>query len=416
MRAEIICVGTELLTGDVPETNGSLIRRRLIDAGIEPAYQVTVGDDRDRIAGAIRVACGRVDVLVLAGGLGPTHDDLTREALAEATGRALEFQPELYEALRSFFAAKGRPMSPANRAQAQLPSGAQAIPNRLGTAPGIALEHAGVRIFALPGVPGEMAAMLDAGVIPALGGGSARPRSVSRTLRTVGIGESDVADRLGDVIEGCRDGAGLSISILAAGGQVAVGLRAEGADRAAALARIQPVEEAIRERLGADLFGVDDQTLEAVVVEQAAERGMTLGVAESFTGGLLAARLVSVPGASKVFRAGLVAYAPASKVTYLGVEQELLDRYGAVSEEAAAALAEGVRRTSGASIGLSTTGEAGPDALEKPVGTIFVGMSVEGETSVRGLRASGDRQEIRSVGCAAALDALRRFLLGSGAR
>ncbi|MBW3590372.1 MAG: competence/damage-inducible protein A [Actinobacteria bacterium] len=416
MKAEVICVGSELLAGAVDDTNGGHIARQLAKVGIETTLQVTVGDEIDCIARALGDACGRADVVIVSGGLGPTQDDLTRESLARATGRKLEFSAELDAKIRAFFKAKGKLMSPVNRVQAYLPHGSRAIANPIGTAPGIELEHQGARVFALPGVPGEMEAMLARKVIPAISGERGLVDVSDKTLRFTGIGESDLAQRIQDVVDGCRASGGPVISILASGGQIAVNLRASSPPGAAAAEEVGPVEREIRRRLGADLFGVDDQTLESVVVELAARMGLTVSVAESFTGGLLSSQLVSVPGSSKVFHTGFVTYSRAAKVKQLGLSSDLLERYGAVSEEAAAAMASGARQVSGASVGLSTTGEAGPDPNESPVGTMFIGLSWDGGSVVRKLMVSGGRAEIRAAGSTAALDALRRWLLGDGAR
>lgn len=416
MKAEVICVGSELLAGAVVDTNGGRIAQQLAKVGVETTLQLTVGDEIDRIAQVVGDACGRADVIVVSGGLGPTHDDLTREGLARATGRELEFSAELDAKIRAFFKAKGKSMSPVNRVQAYLPHGSRAIANPIGTAPGIELEHRGTRVFALPGVPGEMEAMLARQVIPAIAGERGLVEVSDKTLRFSGIGESDLAQRIQDVVDGCRASGGPVISILSSGGQIAVNLRASSGPGAAVVQEIGPVEREIRRRLRAELFGVDDQTLESVVVGLAARMGLTVSVAESFTGGLLSSQLVSVPGSSEVFHAGFVAYSRAAKIKQLGLSSDLLERYGAVSEEAADAMASGARQASGASVGLSTTGEAGPDPNEKPVGTMFIGLSWDGGSVVRKLMASGGRAEIRAAGSTAALDALRRWLAGDGAQ
>ncbi|MEX2588036.1 MAG: competence/damage-inducible protein A [Actinomycetota bacterium] len=409
MKAGIVCVGSELLTGSVADTNGSHIARRLMKAGIDPAFQVTVGDDLDCIATAVDEACRRADVVIVSGGLGPTHDDLTRRALAKAAGRELQFSAELEAGIRRFFESKGKQMSPLNRVQAFLPLGSRAIANPLGTAPGIEMEHEGARVYALPGVPGEMEVMLSESVLPLIAQAPAGGAATVATLWVAGVGEADLAQRIGDVVEACRASGGPEVSILASGGRVAVGLRASASGQDAA-DRIGPVESKIRRLLGDDVFGAGDQTLEAVVIEMAAARGLTLSVAESFTGGSLASLLVSVPGSSAVFHTGFVTYAPEAKIKQLGVPADLLERHGAVSKETASAMALGARTASGASIGLSTTGEAGPDPQEKPVGTVFIGVSWDGGSQVRRLTVSGSRGEIRSAGATAALDTLRRWM------
>ncbi|HEX2148779.1 MAG TPA: CinA family nicotinamide mononucleotide deamidase-related protein, partial [Actinomycetota bacterium] len=387
------------------------ICRELDGIGIEVAFATTVGDDEKAIAGCIAAAIERTDAVIITGGLGPTHDDLTREALAAAIGSELEHHPELEDELRRFFESRARTMNELNLIQAYLPGGAEAIPNTIGTAPGISVEHAGVPIFALPGVPAEMENMLRHHVLPALLCRWEGKVNSSKVLRAVGRGESDVAGMITPIVDACKQAGEPSVTILASRGEVAIHLRASGPDREAGLAKIEPVEAELRKALGRLVYGQDDSTLQSVVSSMAHERGLTLAVVESFTGGALASRIVAVPGASSVLRAGYVTYAIEAKVQEVGVPQETLDRYGAVSEQTAREMAEGGRERSGADIGLSTTGEAGPNPEEEPVGTMFIGLAWDGGSIARKFIAAGNREDIREWGSRAALDTFRRWML-----
>ncbi|MEX2552585.1 MAG: CinA family nicotinamide mononucleotide deamidase-related protein, partial [Actinomycetota bacterium] len=343
MKAEVITAGSELLMGGTGNTNLAEICSRLGEIGVEVVFATTVGDVEDRIAAAIAISLERSEVLILTGGLGPTHDDVTREALAAATGRPLELHEELEAGLRKYFASRGRKMSALNSRQAYLPRGAQAIPNPIGTAPGIQLEHAGAFIFALPGVPSEMYSMLDMSVLPFLAERADGTIFVTRSLRAVGVGESDLASRISTTIDACQAAGGPLITLLAAAGEVVIVLRAGGPDRETAIGQIEAVESEIRHFLGEAIYGVDDAALEKVVGAILKQQGRTIAGAESFTGGALTSRLVAVAGASAYLKAGFVTYATEAKVAELGVPIEILERHGAVSEETAIAMAERVR-------------------------------------------------------------------------
>lgn len=404
-------MGSELLFGTFGNSNLMKICRELEAIGVEVAFATTVGDEEKAISLCISAAIDRTDAVIITGGLGPTHDDLTREALAAVTGRKLEFHPELEQELRRFFESRARPMNELNLIQAWLPAGATAIGNPIGTAPGICVEHNGVPVFALPGVPAEMEEMLRHHVLPALTSRWEGNVMTSRILRAVGRGESDLAGMISPVIQACAEAGEPAVTILASRGEVAIHLRASGPDRAAGLAKIDPVDAALREALGNLIYGQDDATLQSVVSAMVHERGLTLAVVESFTGGALASRIVAVPGASTILKAGYVTYAIEAKVQEVGVPQKTLDEHGAVSEETARAMAEGARERSGADIGLSTTGEAGPNPGEEPVGTMFIGLAWESGSMARKFVAAGKREDIREWGSRAALDTLRRWML-----
>jgi nicotinamide-nucleotide amidase len=352
---------------------------------------------------------GRTEVVVICGGLGPTHDDLTREALAAATGRPLEPRPELIAALEERFLRLGRTMAASNLRQTQVPAGANPIANPIGTAPGIFLEVAGRLIYALPGVPDELTAMLDSFVLPDLLARGGGPPIVTRTLRTAGVAESELAERIAGVVDRLRGRAGAPrLAILSSVGEVRLTLTAP-----VGTPEVDSVAAELRALLGPDLYGEGDDTLEGVVSAMLRARQLHLAVAESLTGGMLASRLVGIPGASEVLLAGYVAYSPAAKTRDLGVPPETLEAYGLVSTETAIAMAVGARGRAGAEVGLSTTGEAGPDPAEAPVGRICVGLAWEGGSEAWTAHLGGGRGAIRQRTCTWALDRLRRWLLGS---
>jgi nicotinamide-nucleotide amidase len=413
MIAEVLAVGSELLLGQIANTNARTISEALTSAGAEVVWHSAVGDDLGRIAEALRLALGRAGVVVISGGLGPTHDDLTREGISEATGRPLERRPELVAALEQRFARMNRTMSPANLRQADAPAGAMSITNPAGTAPGVYLEHEGRRIYALPGVPGELAAMLEGFVVPsvraAVGAGGA---FVTQTLRTAGIAESDLAGRIAGVVAEVAAGGDEAprLAILASDGEVRLCLTAPAGSPAAA--RSGELIAALAADLGQLVYGDGSATLEGVASEGLRARGLTLAVAESLTGGMLASRLVGVPGASDILLAGYVAYSAAAKVRDLGVPPEVIERHGLVSPETAKAMAAGARRRAGASVAVSTTGEAGPLPAEAPVGLVCIGLAWEGgETAWTLGPMGGSREMIRRRTCTWALNQLRLWLL-----
>jgi nicotinamide-nucleotide amidase len=411
MRAEIIAVGTELLLGQITNTNARTISGELAKIGVDVLFHTTVGDNLRRIAGAVSTALGRADVLIITGGLGPTHDDLTREAIAQATGRSLERRADLEEELRGRFARLGRTMAESNLSQADQPMGAVAIPNPLGTAPGIALEHDGKRIFAMPGVSIEMESMLGDFVLPELKKVGGEAVVMSRILAVVGLPESEIAQLLSGEIAQLNEGPTATLALLSGNGEVQIRITAKDADQKGAADRIAPVERRIREILGSAIYGTDGESLEGVISGMLREKGLTLAVAESVTGGMLASRLISVPGASKFLKAGFVAYSPEAKAD-LGVPWTLLERHGTVSPEAAVAMATSGRLTAGVDLGLATVGEAGPEPAEDAVGQVFVALAWDGGSLSRGLRAPGDRAVVRRWASNGALNLLRLWLMG----
>lgn len=415
MKAEILSVGTELLLGEIDDTNASYLSRRLAASGIDVHLRHTVGDNLERLVQVLSTARRRAEVVLLTGGLGPTPDDLTREALAELTQRPLQTVPEAEFRLHQFFMTRGRTPSNSDLKQAMAPRGAELLSNPVGTAPGIWLEHQGVVYVAMPGPPTEMREMMDNLVLPRLqakvaeeGGGVLH----ARFLRLTGMGESQVADRLADLLEQQQDP---TLALYASPGEVRVRLATKAADHAAAERKFLPVEQEIRGRLGAAVYGIDDETMEVALGKALLAAEATVAVAESCTGGLIASRITDVAGASKYFLAGYVTYSNEAKSDVLGVDPAILEEHGAVSEACARAMAEGTRRRSGADYAAAVTGIAGPGggSAEKPVGTVFIGIADAQGTEVTHNLWPGTRQQFKQRVSQIALDLLRRRVIGA---
>jgi len=414
VRCEIIGVGTELLLGQIVNTNAAWIGQRLADVGWDCLRHTVVGDNEERIAVATRGALGRADAVILTGGLGPTQDDVTREAVAAVAGVRLVRRPEIEQWLRDRFSRVGSiRMAEMNLKQADVPDGGRVIDNPVGTAPGLIVEVGGKPIYAVPGVPREMERMLERAVLPDLSMRAGEGRAiVSRTLRTAGLGESLLAERLTPLWDSFAAG-GVTMAYLASAGEVRIRLTAVGATRDQALDDIAPVEAAIRAELGDLIYGLDDETLEAKIGRLLVSAKRTLGCAESLTGGLLGGRVTTVPGSSEYYLGGVITYATDAKAAVLGVDRSLLAEHGPVSEAVAGAMAEGVRRLLGASVGLATTGVAGPtEQGGQPVGTLCLGVADADGTVTRRVRAPGDRAQVRAWAATSALDLLRRRLEG----
>ena len=413
MKAEILTIGDELLRGEIVDTNKSFLSDRLLRFDVETRFHSSVCDDPDDMADAFRRAATRADVVLVSGGLGPTRDDITLDVLARTFGRGLVRHEPSLAAIRAFFERLGREMSPSNGKQALLPEGAEVLPNPVGTAPGCMLEVGRAVFFCLPGVPRELMRMLDDEVLPRLaerirpaGGGVLR----ATLLRSFGMGESTLEDELKDLAR--EEGVSLGFRTAFPDNYLRPVVRA--ATEAEASARLERVCEAIEKRLGPLIYGRDDETLELVLGRLLAARGLTLGVAESCTGGLLAERISAVPGASRYFRGGVVAYADQAKRDLLGVGAALLDAHGAVSAPVARAMAEGARARLGADLAVSTTGISGPDggSAAKPVGLVFVGFADSRGSEAHEFLFPFDRTRHRLVTSQVALDWVRRALLG----
>jgi nicotinamide-nucleotide amidase len=405
MRSVLVCVGDELLAGVIVNTNASMIGELLQSIGVPIGWYLCVGDDEDAIVDAIRRAAADGDVVIVTGGLGPTQDDLTREAIARVLGTDLVRDETIVEDIRERFRSFGREMPASNAKQADIPRGARAIPNPWGTAPGIRAELDGTVVYAIPGVPGEARRMLDEQIIPELGGGTTIR---ARMLRCVGLPESELADLFQDLATAPNP----RMAFLPGGGEIRLRFVATAASEDECLGLLDEAEGVVRERAGAFVYGVDTDTLEEVVGTLLAKRGLTVATAESCTAGKLAARIADVPGASRYLVGGLVTYSNASKVSELGVPAELIERHGAVSEEVTKAMASGAKERFGSDVALAITCAAGPDPLEGVHrGQMYLGLAGLGDTlDARGVRVPGDRAQVREFATTFALSMLRQHL------
>lgn len=410
MRAEVLSVGTELLLGDIVNTNAPHIGQALASIGVDCFMHSTVGDNEQRIADAIAAALGRADAVIITGGLGPTQDDVTREAIAAVTGKPLVRDPKVEEDLRRRFAEFGRPMPEMNVRQADVPDGASIIEQSWGTAPGLIVEHNGGVIYAVPGVPAEMADMLERAVLPDLLRRSGEPSQiVSRVVRIAGVSESTVAEQLRPVWDIL--GGETTMAFLAGGGEVRVRLTAKAPDALRAQELVAAAEASVRASLGAAVVGVDDEVLESVVGQLLLARGWTLGAAESLTGGALGSRVASSAGASEYFRGSIVSYATEVKEELLGVPGWVLDEHGPVSEPVARAMAQGARDRLKADVAVALTGVAGPTEQGRPVGTVVIAVAGPLGEVAREVRLPGDRNTVRTLAVSAGLNLVRLYLL-----
>jgi competence/damage-inducible protein CinA-like protein len=411
LRAEILAVGSELLTPLRLETNASYLTGRLLEIGIEVGARVTVADDSALLESAFRSALVRADIVIATGGLGPTEDDLTREAAAAALGRRLARDGEILEALKARFARYRRPMAPVNEKQADVIEGAVVLPNPRGTAPGQRVEADGRTLVLLPGPPGEMQPMFDEQVWPVLREHAGGAVLKTRILRIASMGESEVEQVLAPLYKTFTNP---RTTILGGAGQVELQLTASGPSLSAAEEAIEALARGIRELLPGRIFAEDGRELPEVVAQLLRERALTVAVAESCTGGLLATRLTDVPGSSAFFERGFVTYSNRAKTEMLGVDPALIERVGAVSDEVAAAMASGARQKAATAIGVGITGIAGPDGgtPDKPVGLVYVALDGAAGTRVRRATFPGERSRVRFQATQSALEMIRRGLLG----
>ena len=412
MKAELLAIGSELLGPLRAETNTLWLTERLLDAGIEVTARATLADDHELVASAFRSALSRADLVVATGGLGPTADDLTREAAAAATGRALRRDGSIIDTLRERFARYGRTLSATNEKQADVIEGAEVLHNARGTAPGQWLELDGHTLVLLPGPPGEMKPLFDGQVLPRLrervGATSVVRR---RVLKIASLPEGEV-DQIAAPVYSRFDNP--KTTILGSPGQVELHLVAQAPSAEESERRIEELAAALRRALPDRIYSEDGRELPAVVVDLLRARRLTLALAESCTGGLLGARLTEVPGASEVLERGFITYSNRAKVEQLGVEPALVERSGAVSAEVAAAMAAGAQRTAGTDLGVAITGIAGPDGgtPEKPVGLVFVAIVGAGCSALRRCLFPGSRERVRYQATQVALEMVRRGLLG----
>lgn len=406
MIVEVIAVGTEILLGQIVNSNASFIGGALADQGYDAHYQQVVGDNLGRVSTAIRIAMDRSDAVIITGGIGPTRDDLTRDALCEATGRKMMFNEAYADRLRSWWATRGREMPESNLRQAEHPEGAELLMNPKGTAPGIALDHDGTLVFCVPGVPEEMEHLVATEVLPRLAERSGGPSVVaSRLLRTWGQSESMIGELLDDLYQGSTNP---SVAYLASGGEIKIRITAKADTREEALALIDPVETEIRRRVGDWYFGSDDETVHRVIFRLLGEKGWTIGTAESMTGGMVAAALTSEPGASELVMGGLVAYDEELKERLLAVS----DIDHVVNKETAMEMARGGQKLLGTDVVVSVTGSAGPEPMEKPPGTVVIAVATPEDVRARELRMPGDRERVRVYGTTSALHLTRLAISG----
>ena len=412
MRCNVVAVGTELLLGQIVDTNSSWIGEQLAAVGIGSHLQLKVGDNLGRIVSAFRVALEDADALIVCGGLGPTHDDLTRDALAELMGVELVQDESAVAHITGMFARRNRTMSANNLRQALVPVGARTMPNPRGTAPGLVCPMGDKVVYAVPGVPNEMHQMLADHVLPDLLSRSGeRAVIASRVLRTWGLAESALNELLDPVIAELDRAGNPTLAFLASGWEgIKVRLTAKADSASAADALIDEWDARVRALAGDLVFGVDADTMESVVLDLLAARGWTLGVAESVTGGLIGGRITNVPGSSRTFRGGVVSYASEVKFDLLGV-----DRGPVVSEQAAVQMAQGVRRAVGSDVGLAVTGVAGPDEQDgRPAGTLCIGVAMpDGSVRSQTVMLPGVRDQMRQFSVISALSFLRDILSGT---
>lgn len=411
MKAEILTIGDELLRGEIIDSNKSFLSQRLLTLDVETRWHVTCADDRDDMRETFLRAAARSDVVLVSGGLGPTRDDLTMEVLAQTFGRELVLHQPSLDALRAFFARFGREMAAINEKQAWFPAGAEVLDNPIGTAPGCMLEVQSTLFFSMPGVPSELMKMMDEQVLPRI----ASRRTISSwqratLLRTFGIGESNLDEMLRDVP--LPPGVELGFRTQFPDNHVRPVARAK--TEAEAQANLETACRLLCERLGPLVYGEGEDTLEAVTGRLLAERKATLAVAESCTGGMIGAILTATPGSSAYFKGGVVAYWNDAKAALLDVPEAVLAEHGAVSEPTARAMAEGVRRRFGTTLGVATTGISGPTggSKDKPVGLVYVAFATAAGSEVRELRLAFDRERNRRLTAQIAIDWVRRHLLG----
>lgn len=414
MNAEILAVGTELLMGQIANTNAQYISERLPSVGVWVYYHSVVGDNRNRLKECLKLALGRSDTIIMTGGLGPTEDDLTKETVAEVIGKKLVLHEESFEKLKSYFAGRSLPMTDNNIKQAYLPEDCIVINNNNGTAPGCIIEKDGKVIVMLPGPPSEMKPMMEETVLPYFAQ-KAEFILKSRHLRIFGIGESLMESKLIDMVQNQNNP---TIAPYAKEGEVTLRITGRYQKGEENIDIITPVVEEIKKRLGDTVYysGESDVTMEEVVGDILIKNNVTFSLAESCTGGLLSKKFTDIPGISKVFNRAVICYSNQSKIENLGVSPETLEKHGAVSRETALEMAKGIRRVSKTDIGVGITGIAGPEGgtAEKPVGLVYVAIDTSDKEYCRELRLRGNRQKIRNITTLHAMDIMRRYVLKLG--
>ena len=412
MKAEIIAVGTELLLGQIVDTNSRWIAEQLAELGVDLYYKTTVGDNEERLTKVLEQSFERADLVITTGGLGPTQDDITREVVADTLEQELIKDEEALAEIESYFAEMGREMTDNNKKQAFLPRNAQMISNNNGTAPGFLVEVDNTVVASVPGVPIEMKAMINDFVIPYLKEAKKVTEKVikSRVIKTCCIGESTLEDKIDDIL--CEQ-TNPTIAPLASQEGVKIRLTAKAENEAEAQKLIAKKEEELKERIGDYIYGYDDESLEEVIAELLWDKDLTLATAESCTGGLISDRLTKVPGSSNYFERGVISYSNQAKMDLLDVSSASIEDYGAVSLETAQEMAVGIKSQAGVDIGLATTGIAGPGggSEEKPVGLVYIALAWENDVEVHKRIFNGDRRRIKYLTSQTMLNLLRKRLL-----
>jgi nicotinamide-nucleotide amidase len=405
-NASIVSIGNEILHGQTLDTNASYLSHKLLSIGLPVVSWHAAVDNADSIAKTLQLATGETDIVIVTGGLGPTDDDVTRQGLAKFLSVSLEFHKELLEKIERHFSSRNIAMPLNNRVQAYLPAGAQAIENKRGTAPGIVAQYGAKLIFVLPGVPGEMRQMFEEFIGPQLVKVAAGQAVVVRRLKCFGAGESAIAELLGDIMRRDRNP---QVNCTVTSGIITLHIIASADDKNTADEMVQPDEKFIRNILGDLVFGAEEQTLAQVVGEELAKRKETVAAAESCTGGLLGKLLTDIPGASEYFTYGWVTYSNNAKITELSVPAEIIEKYGAVSEQAASVMAEQARQKARSDFAISITGIAGPTGgtKDKPVGLVYIGLSDAQEVQTKRFIFSADRETVRMRAALTALNMLR---------
>lgn len=409
MKAEIITVGTEILLGDIVNTNSQFLAKELASIGVEVYYQETVGDNETRLLNLLEEAFKRSDIVITTGGLGPTNDDITKEIAAKYFNQELVFYSDLWENIKSYFEKLGLKPTENNKKQAYFPKDCIILDNPNGTASGVISKKENKMIILLPGPPKEMIPMFNNSVKSYLQS-LTDYKLVSKTLRFIGIGESELEEKLIDIINSQSNP---TIAPYAKENEVTLRITAKSKDDEKANDLIKSIEDKIKDRVGKYIYGYDDTTLEETVAKLLVKNNMTIAVSESCTGGMVSSKLIDYPGISQSFIEGCVTYSNEAKMNRLGVKKETLDKYGAVSSETAIEMAVGIAKNLNTNIGLSTTGVAGPGGGtdEKPVGLVYIGIYINGDVKVKKCNFSGSRDKIRSRATNEALNLLRLELL-----
>lgn len=409
MRAEILSIGTELLMGQITNTDAQYISGKLPEIGVSVYYHTVVGDNQYRMEEALVRALNRSDLVILTGGLGPTKDDLTKEVTAKVMGLKLVIDDKTLENIKSYFSKMNSGMSANNEKQAYLPEGCFVVRNNNGTAPGCIIEKDGKIVVLLPGPPRELKPMFDETVVPYLAA-KTKDRLISKFIKIAGLGESYLETQIMDLIENQTNP---TIAPYAREGEVTLRITAKCSSKEEGEILIQPVLETIRDRLGIHIYSENNEEMEQVVGNLLIDKNISLATAESCTGGLLSAKLTDIPGISKVFPGGIVSYSNEMKKDLLGVTEDVLKQYGAVSSQCAKQMAQGIRNKCGTDIGISTTGIAGPGggSEKKPVGLVYIGLAHNDGTDSIELRLWGGRNKIRNITSLNALDLVRRHIL-----